>query len=195
MANNNGRRCGRRNYFGCLERVNGRWENYPYYNGCCPDANGACGDPRDEDREDCGCGRERRRACRQCGIFTATLPMAMAANGVVPLVGGACMGLNNDFPVSCGLITLQDEGTYLATYSVRMPEGADVKSTISLTVNDASQASAVTMVGGAAPNSFTAQAIFDVHDRATVALRSSEAINIPETCPQPMFTLTLVKLT
>ena len=103
MANNNGRRCGRRNYYGCLERVNGRWENYPYYNGCCPDVNGACGDPRDEDREDCGCGRERRRACRQCGIFTATLPMAMAANGVVPLVGGACMGLNNDFPVSCGI--------------------------------------------------------------------------------------------
>ena len=39
-----------------------------------------------------------------------------------------------------------------------------------------------------------AKAIFDVGDRSTLALRSSDAINVTDTSVQPLFTLSLVKL-
>ena len=193
MANNNRcGGCGRRvtnGAYGCLNSLNTcrRWENYPYYPGPCPDADGNYGCQE-------SCGDRPRRRCGRCGVFTAMLPMAVAANGIVPLVGNNCMGNAADFPVNSGLITIRDPGTYLATYTVRLPEGAAVDSTMTLNVNDASQSSAITEVGGEGPAGFTAQAVFDVGDYATVALRSSEAINLTETSPQPLVTLSLVRL-
>ena len=119
--------------------------------------------------------------------------MAVNANGIIPLNNNSCVN-SSGFPVNSGLITVEESGTYLATYTVRVPEGAELASTITLNVNDACQSSAIAEVGGTAPASATAQAIFDVSDRATLAMRSSEAINITDTSTQPLFTLSLVKL-
>ena len=66
--------------------------------------------------------------------------------------------------------------------------------TLTLNVNDASPSTAITEVGGEGPASYSAQAIFEVNDRAAVALRSSEAINITTSSVQPLVTLSLVKL-
>lgn len=202
MANKNRCGCSGRNdrnsnrSYGCLNSLESRyrWDNFPYYGGPCPDVNGAVNDSdcdRDERR-----GRGRKRCGRRngFGLFSAMLPMAVAANGVIPLVGNCgCPGWEG-FNINSGLVTVKEAGTYLATYTVRLPEGADVNSTITLNVNDASQSSAITQVGGAGPGCFTAQAIFDACDDATVTLRSSEAINITEPSAQPLFTLSLVKL-
>ena len=191
MANMNRCGCGQRrnnhNGYGCLGSVgsNRCWNNYPYYVGPCPDADGCY--ERDGDRDGGGRGR-----C-DYGLFSAMLPMAVTANGIIPLVNNSCVNAA-DFPVNSGLITVEESGTYLATYTVRVPEGSELDSTITLNVNDASQSSAIAEVGGEAPSSVTAQAIFDVNDRATVTLRSSEAINLTDTSPQPLFTLSLVKL-
>ena len=202
MANNHRCGCSRRNSnnaYGCLNSVGGRyrWDNYPYYPGPCPDAEGVydwCNDNNDND--DCDCGRRerrcrRRRRCR-FGLFSAMLPMAVTANGIVPLASNNCMGAVSEFPVNSGLITVEEAGTYLATYTVRVPEGQAMASTF--TLNDASQSSAVVEAGGEGPTGFTGQAIFDVHDRSTVTLRSSDAINLTETSVQPLVTLTLVRL-
>ena len=192
MANNNRCGCGPRrnsnNGYGCLNSVGGRyrWEDYPYYPGPCPDANG-CYDQDDEER--C-CRRRRRRGRCDFGMFTAMLPMAVTANGIIPLANNNCLA-DNGFPVNSGLITIEESGTYLATYTMRVPEGAALDSTITLNVNEASQSSAIAKAAGTAT---TAQAIFDVNERATVTLRSSDAINITDTSVQPLFTLTLVKL-
>ena len=120
--------------------------------------------------------------------------MAVSPNGIIPLVNNNCMCRTDDFSVNSGLITIEEEGTYLATYTVRVPTGSTVESTVTLNVNDASQSAAITEVGGAGPIGFTAQAVFDVCDHATVSLRSSEAINLTTTSPQPLVTLTLVKI-
>lgn len=198
MAKNNRCGCGRNsnNSYGCLNCLGGcgRWNNYPYYDGPCPNRDGFydCCDGYDVEKG----SYDGRRCCRRenCGIFSAMLPMAVSANGIIPLVNNNCVSSVKGLPVNSGLITVEEEGTYLATYTVRVPEGAEVNSTFSLNVNDASQATAVTETGGTGPNSFTGQAIFDVRDRTTVALRSSEAINITDTSQQPLVTLSLVKL-
>lgn len=200
MANNNRCGCNRRNSnngYGCLNSVYGsrRWDNFPYFDGYCPDADGNYDNGNDnEDRDDRDCRRRRRRRKgRDFGLFTAMLPMAVTANGIIPLANNNCL-CSNDFPVNSGLITVEESGTYLATYTVRAPEGATLDTTVTLNVNDASQSSAIAEVGGTAPTGTTAQAIFEVNDYATVTLRSSEAINITETSAQPLFTLSLVKL-
>ena len=230
MGNNH---CGcrrRRGGYGCLESVNRRcrWENYPYYNGCCPDVNGAydCDTEDDnrcrwncdengahcrcrklcrwvcEDREDAGdqddnCeDRGCKRRCRPrncCGMFMATLPIAVAANGVVPLVSAMGCDFRDYFEINSGMITVCRRGIYLATYTVRLPEAETVESMFTLNVNDASQSSAIMMVGGAGPNCFTAQSLIDVCDRATVTLRSSEAVNITNPSVQPLVTLSLTE--
>ena len=198
MANNNRcGGCGRRNSnsnYGCLNYVGGRerWDNYPFYDGRCPDVNGEYDCGRDDDHH--RCRRCRRRRNGEFGIFTAMLPLAVAANGIIPLVSSNGFCASGGFPVNSGLITIEEEGTYLATYTVRVPEGQTVETTLTLNVNDASQSTAITEIGGAGPVSFTAQAIFDVSEGATVSLRSSEAINITETSTQPLVTLSLIRL-
>ena len=122
------------------------------------------------------------------------LPMAVAPNGIIPLVNSNCLCPCGDFAVNSGLISVKEAGTYLATYTVRVPEGQTLASNITLNVNDASQSSAITEVGGQGPVSFTAQAICDVCERSTIALRSSEAINLTESSVQPLVTLSLVRI-
>ena len=200
MANNNG--CGNRrnsnNNYGCLNCLGGRrrWDNYPYYDGPCPDAEGAYSCDRDDDNDRDNGGRRRCRRGRDndFGLFSAMLPMAVAANGIIPLVNNNCFGVGEGFPVNSGLVTIEQPGTYLATYTVRVPEGQTVASTLTLNVNDASQSSAISQIGGEGPAGFTAQAIFDVCDHSTLALRSSEAINLTGTSAQPLVTLSLVRI-
>ena len=200
--------CGRRdsnNRYGCLNSLveNRRcWDNYPYYNGPCPDRNGNYESVRGGYDDGCGsydCGRpcdggkssERRS---KYGILSAMLPMAVAPNGIIPLVNSNCFCPCGDFAVNCGLITVEEAGTYLATYTVRVPEGQTLTSNITLNVNDACQSTAITEVGGQGPDSFTAQAICDMCERSTVSLRSSEAINLTNPSVQPLVTLSLVRI-
>ena len=200
--------CGRRdsnNRYGCLSCLGeGRrcWDNYPYYYGPCPDINGnyeavkggngnGC-DPCDGPRQSEYYKSSERRS--KYGMFTAMLPMAVAPNGIIPLVNSNCFCQYSDFAVNCGLITVEEAGTYLATYTVRVPEGQTLASNITLNVNDACQSTAITEVGGQGPVSFTAQAICEMCERSTVALRSSEAINITDPSVQPLVTLSLVRI-
>ena len=194
--------CGRRdsnNRYGCLNCLgeNRRcWDNYPYYTGPCPDRDGNYEVARsgyDDERRGCDGGRPRDREGKY-GLFTAMLPMAVAPNGIIPLVNSNCLCPCGDFAVNSGLISVKEAGTYLATYTVRVPEGQTLASNITLNVNDASQSSAITEVGGAGPVSFTAQAICDVCERSTIALRSSEAITMTDPSVQPLVTLSLVKI-
>lgn len=194
--------CGRRdsnNRYGCLSCLGeGRrcWDNFPYYYGPCPDRNGnyevARSGYEDEYRR-CDGGSLRDRETKY-GLFTAMLPMAVAPNGIIPLVNGNGLCKCGDFAVNCGLITVEEAGIYLATYTVRVPEGQTLASNITLNVNDASQTTAIAEVGGEGPVSFTAQAICDMCERSTVALRSSEAINITDPSVQPLVTLSLVRI-
>jgi hypothetical protein len=200
--------CGRRdsnNRYGCLNSLSENrrcWDNYPYYNGPCPDRNGNYESVRGGYDDGCGsydcgrpydCGKSSERRSKY-GIFSAMLPMAVAPNGIIPLANTNCFCPSGDFAVNCGLITVEEAGTYLATYTVRVPEGQTLTSNITLNVNDACQSTAITEVGGAGPVSFTAQAICDMCERSTVALRSSEAINLTDPSIQPLVTLSLVQI-
>ena len=162
---------------------NARWQNYPFYNGPCP---GGCDDGPD---------RPRLRGRRCCGMFLAMLPIAVAANGVVPLAPyNPCR--NGDFEVNSGMVTLEKAGTYLATVTARLPEGEAMETMLTLNVDDASQTSAITQISGAGTgtSAYTSQAIFQAGEGATVTLRSSGAINVTQPSTQPMFTLSLVQL-
>ena len=206
--------CGRRdsnNRYGCLNSLSENrrcWDNYPYYNGPCPDRNGNYESVRGSYDDGCGSydggrqcdggrpydgGRPSERRSKY-GIFSAMLPMAVAPNGIIPLVNNNCFCPCGDFAVNSGMITVEEAGTYLATYTVRVPEGQTLTSNITLNVNDACQSTAITEVGGQGPVSFTAQAICDMCERSTVSLRSSEAINLTDPSVQPLVTLSLVRI-
>ena len=191
--------CGRRdsnNRYGCLNCLGGYDScrpNYPYYDGPCPDRNGYYEAVKGGYGDGCGSSSATERRGKY-GIFSAMLPMAVAPNGIIPLVNSNCFCPCGDFAVNCGLITVEEAGTYLATYTVRVPEGQTLTSNITLNVNDASQSTAITEVGGQGPVSFTAQAICDMCERSTVALRSSEAINLTDPSVQPLVTLSLVRI-
>jgi len=190
-----------------MKMARGYWSNYPYYTGPCADVDGCYGRERDDerrcdqDRDDgdrCEC--RRRRCCRRrgmcSGMFTAFLPVAISANGIVPLcVNNPCR--ESDYEVNSGLITLEREGTYLATYTVKVPEATALDTMITLNADGASQSAAATQIvtaAGDATSSYTGQAIFEAGDGATVSLRTSEAINVTDPAAQPMFTLSLVQL-
>lgn len=187
--------CGRRNSnnIGCLNSVGGRWCNDPYYGGPCPDVNGEydCEERLEERRE---YRRERRGSV--CGMFMTSLPVATLANGIIPLARTMC-GCDA-FTVNSGMITLREPGTYLATYTVRVPMGTELSTTTTLNLNDAMQTSGIAVIDTGAEAtgtvSTTAQAILNVESGDTVTLRSSDPINVAGTAAQPMFTLSLVKL-
>ena len=129
-------------------------------------------------------------------MFTACLPVAVSANGIVPLcVNNPCRDYS--FNVNSGLITLENPGTYLASYKVLVPENTALDTMISLNVDGASQSAATTQViteAGAATSSYSGQAIFEAGEGASLSLRTSEAINVTDPAAQPMFTLSLVQL-
>jgi len=188
MANHRNCGCGRP--IGCLNSVRGaRWDNYPYYNGECPDAQGEYVRAANHDDDDCACRRPRRHHCR-FGLFQANAPMVVAANGVIPLVNS--YGCGRDFCVGSGQIAVEEAGTYLATYTARAPETLAADTTITLNVNEVSQPSAVAVL--AAGEDVTGQTIFTAGENCMVSLRSSEAMTSTEPSLQPVFTLSLVKL-
>ncbi|MBR1558685.1 MAG: hypothetical protein IJ646_00440 [Clostridia bacterium] len=219
-GNNNGG--GRRRRRGCMKLARGYWDNFPYYTGPCPAADTCCrwykncDDDDDDDERGCDrdcdyerdCDRDRRRGGGRrrrrrggnggpCGgMFVAFLPVAVSANGIIPLVfNHPCR--DADFEVNSGLITLEEPGTYLASYTVNVPETAALDTTMTLNVENAAQASATTRVltaAGDAASEFSGQAIFQADEGDTVSLRTSDAISVTETAVPPMFTLSLVKL-
>ena len=218
MANNNRCGCNRRNSnnMGCLNSVGGcrRWDNYPYYRGCCPDVEGAydC-DDNGNGGDDRGCRRRRRCDC-ECrgngngngngnggvrggqavfGLFSACQPMAVAAEGMVPLAKGFC-GCH-EFGVNGGRISLSEPGVYLATLTVQIPEETEVESVFTLNVEGVSQPSAIIPVtADGAAFSATAQAIFEADEGDAVFVESSEVVNVTDPAIQPMVTLTLMRL-
>ena len=196
-----------------MKMARGCWNNFPYYTGPCADTNGCYHYNQDDDCDDndngsntCDCECCCRKRCRRkkkcqsgwmcCDIFSAWLPMAIGPNGIVPLVmNKPCRG--SDFDINSGMISLEKGGTYLATYTVKVPETAALDTTITLNVDGASQSAAATQViteAGTTTSSFTGQAIFEADEGATVSLRSSEAINVTDPAAQPMFSLSLVQL-
>ena len=183
-------RCRRRCMRRCMERCRNRYDD----DDDCGQQPSLRGNRRYDD-DDCGMPRRRRRRrcfgpC--CGMFMAQLPMAVGPNGIIPLVfNNPCK--SDNFEVNSGLVKVERAGTYLATYTVRVPEAADLTTTITLNVDNASQYSAITQVGEA-NSEYTAQAIFQADEGDIVALRTSEAINVTDTAAQPMFTLSLVRL-
>ena len=196
MAKNDRCGCGRRNSnsYGCLNSLGGRWENYPYYPGPCPSAEGVydCFDEKEE-----VVLRGQRAGARRgtgSGIFSTMLPVAVAANGLIPLVNNGCQCDAGIFSANYGVISVEEAGTYLATYTVRVPEGETLESTFSLNVNGAAQSSSIVQTGGAGPCCFTGQAIFTVCDPCSLTLQSAEAINITTRSVQPLVTLSLVKI-
>ena len=209
-----GNNCGdnrenRRHHTGCMRMARGCWNSFPYYGGPCPDVCGCYGRRPWEDGDDDDCDEERgrrgrrcrrRRRCRGGGepdvVLKAFAPLAVSPNGIVPLsMADVCR--DSAFEVNSGLITVESEGTYLATYTVQVPADTALDSIFTLNVNDASQSTAITQViteAGASTSSYTGQAIFQADEGDAVSLRSSEAVSVTETSPQPMFTLSLVKL-
>ena len=189
MANNYRCGCGSRgsnNTIGCLNSVAARrrWDNYPYYDGCCPDADGDYG---------CCYARGDRSVY---AMFSACQPLAVAANGIVPLtLAQACP---RAFAVNAGAISVRDPGVYLATMTVRVPAETQVDSTFSLALNDVNQPTTITPVetatGDAQPFTATSQAIFTADAGDTVAIRSAETVNLTDPSIEPMFALTLVRL-
>lgn len=207
---------------GCMKMARGYWRNFPYYTGPCPDEDGCyrprcnnednCDDPCEQECEctcECEesqdrCGKPRRcRREKRChrrwlcsGCFAAWLPVAISANGIVPLTANnPCR--EPSFDVNSGLITVKDAGTYLATYTVQVPAAAALDTIVTLNVNGASQSAAATQIvteAGDATRSYTGQSIFEAAEGATVSLRTSDAINVPEAAAQPIFTLSLVQL-
>lgn len=210
-CNNRGNDCGncrehRRHHTGCMRMARGCWNTFPYYGGPCPDVCGCYG-PRtweEDDSDDCcevrRCRkRRRRRRCRDGEpdvVLKAFAPLAVSPNGIVPL-SKADFCRDSAFDVNCGLVTVESEGTYLATYTVQAPADTAMNTLFTLNVNDAAQSTATTQVvteAGATTSSFTGQAIFQADEGDAVTLRSSEAVNVTESASQPMFTLSLVKL-
>ena len=142
-------------------------------------------------------GRRRDRCCCRfsdstSAVFTASTPLAVSANGIVPLLmynpGRDCV-----FTPSGGSVRLEEAGTYLAMYTVQVPEGAELTSTLTLNVNGVAQYPATLQQTASNPVS-TVQTIFDAEEGDTVSLRTSEAISLPDASSQPAFNLALIKL-
>ena len=195
MANN--QRCGCRasyNTLGCLNSLASRrlWDNYPYYDGCCPDADGCY---------DCGSGGPGWPV-RPCGdgacyaMLSACQPLAVAANGNVPLAKSSAR--NPAIGVNGGVVSLYNPGVYLATMSVRVPAATEVDSTFALALNDVNLPTTITPVETTAEAgqafTATAQAMFTAEAGDALTIRSSETVNLSEPMIEPMFVLTLVRL-
>lgn len=192
--NLNNKNCRKRRR-GCMNSVCERWGGYPYYPGPCADANGCYNNPSPPVEQVRGGAGADCRGGMCSGMFVAYLPMAVSANGMLPLVtNNPCR--NSDFAVNSGLITLEEQGTYLATYSVRVPEGAALNTTLTLNVDDASQSSAITQIAGegTGTSAYSAQAIFEADAGTTVSLRTSDAISVTDPSVQPLVSLSLVQL-
>ena len=111
----------------------GGWNNpcSPYYNGPCPDADGGFAGTS------CGCrprpgngGAERSAQ----GRFMSPMPLNTIAGACVPLMpcGDPC-GLET----AGGAVEIKDAGVYYAAYTLSLPAGTALTTTLTPTLNGA----------------------------------------------------------
>ena len=192
-----------------------RCENFPFYTGPCPDVNGCYCDSNccENTTSSCSCNCNCQNNCNCCnceieepvvpcccgccnistpayGLFTANEPLNVAAGGIIPLV--STVNYPDAFVVSNGTIVFRKQGTFLATYTVRIPSGGTANTTIDLNVNGVPQIPAEVTVSG--PGVYSAQTIFTVTDGSMLTLTSSNALNLIGATTSPIFTLSLVEI-
>lgn len=160
------------------------WNNNPYYNGPCPNADGdyaARGEQFDEERRfapDCCCQRrgERPPRARVMGRFASPSPLSVIAGAPVPLV--AC---GDPCGVDCvgGAVQFKSDGVYVATLTATVPAGETLTATLTPTLNGAVLPAGIMEIDPAAAGAlpvFATQVIFRACSCDHFALTTSEAI-------------------
>jgi len=136
------------------------------------------------------CGHHNHGDCPVYGLFSSGVPLTVTAGAAIPLATTSVS--NHDFTVSNGAVTINCCGTYMATYTVNVPAGAEVDTTIVMNVNGIAQPSTLLNVDVA--GSYTGQTVFKANAGTTVSLVSSAAFSITEPVGQNIVTLTLTRI-
>ena len=177
------------------------WNNNPYYNGPCPNADGdyaARGEHFDEERRfapDCCCQRrgERPPRARVMGRFASPSPLSVIAGAPVPLVacgdpcGVDCMG---------GAVQFKSDGVYVATLTATVPAGEALTTTLMPTLNGVMLPAGMVEVGGEvarAVSGFSGQIVFCANSCDRFALTTSEALSVPAS-GTPLLTMELTRI-
>lgn len=116
--------------------------------------------------------------------------MTVTAGSAVPVASTTAN--TDDFTVSNGAVTINRCGTYLATYTINIPTGTDIDTSVVMNVNGVTQPS--TLLNIAAAGSYTGQTVFTVNKGAVVSLVSSAAFAVADTIGQNIVTLTLTRI-
>ena len=160
----------------------------PFYNGPCPDANGCwggCGGPAAERR--CGCPLVK-------GAFVCPVPLNVIAGASIPL--SAC-GRPSGIDCVGGTVEVEEKGVYYAAYSLTVPAGTTMTTTLTPTLNGAVLQAGVTEVDTAEAGDvpvFSGQVIFAAEDGDRFAITSSEALAMPAS-PAPALSVELMRIT
>ena len=180
-----------------------------YYNGPCPNVNGeyACwrddndevrgerrGDRRGEHR--CGCcrGRGDRDGNDEIvrGAFASPTPLSVITGAAIPLI--AC-GKPCDIDSVGGTVQIEEKGVYYAAYTVTLPAGETLTTTLTPTLNGAVLPAGILEVDSAAAGAlpvFSGQVIFYAGDCDRFALTTSEAIT--STSGAPLVTAEVMRI-
>ena len=137
-----------------------------------------------------GCGCDHHCRCPVYGLFSANTPLSVTAGAAIPL--SATNISDHDFTVSNGTVTIKRCGTYLATYTVNIPSGAELDTTIVMNVNGVAQPS--TLLNVSAAGSYTGQTVFKANCGTTVSLVSSAAFSVTDPVGQNIVALTLTRI-
>jgi len=169
-------------------------------NNCtCGTCGNCCGNTCDlcdcgENCCDCSCGNNcchlDSSGCPVYGLFSANAPVTVTAGAAIPLAPTTVS--TNDFTVSNGTVTINRCGTYLATYTVNIPAGSEVDTTIVMNVNGVTQPSTLLSISEA--GSYTGQTVFTANTGATVSLVSNAAFTVSEPIGQNVVALTLTRI-
>lgn len=152
--------------------------------GCCCDGGGC---------SECGhCHEHCHDHCRRpvYGLFSANIPLAVTSGAAIPLTANTTSC--NDFTVSNGSVTINRCGTYLATYTINIPAGAEIDTSIVMNVNGIAQSS--TLMNITAVGSYTGQTVFKANAGTTVSLVSNAAFSIADPIGQNVVSLTLTRI-
>lgn len=134
--------------------------------------------------------------CHDCcnrpvySLYNANVPLSVTAGAAVPLVATAVS--DSDFSVSGGIVTINRCGTYLATYNVNIPTGAEIDTNFILNVNGVAQPGTLLNVSSA--GSYSGQTVFTANAGTTLSIVSSAATAITDPVGQNVVTLTLIKI-
>lgn len=91
-----------------------------------------------------------------------------------------------------GVVTFCRCGVYLATYTVHVPTGSEVDTSIVMNVNGVAQPN--TLLNVAAVGSYTGQTVFTANAGTTLSLVTSAALSITEPVGQNVVTLTFTRI-